>query len=132
MAGKGSPTAEQIDKYLAATPEQQAKLDAFANAQYDQTLATPAVDWNTTHQGAQVDYRSQENQPGSASLTQSGANTGNLQPMFTSYYQPMGGSTFIGVKADGSKEFITENQARDMGFVPNPRQSGDFYDLTNT
>ncbi len=61
-----------------------------------------------------------------------GPNTGEYQPEFESYYNPHGGGTFIGVRADGSKTIITQAQAMDMGYVPPPRATGDFYDLSNT
>jgi len=61
-----------------------------------------------------------------------GPNTGGYQSEFVSYYNPHGGGTFIGVRADGSKEIISQAQAMDMGYVPPRRQVGDFYDLDNT
>ena len=48
-------------------------------------------------------------------------------PGYTGYVNPHGGSSFIGIKDDGTRDFITKEQAAMLGYVPSPLQTGDFY-----
>ena len=108
------------DQWFAEDVEQP---DPFQ--QFQTQLADP--NWDTNTQGGQFDYtdasgnNTVEEQWGNSLTTPYGPNEGGNTPKYVSYYNPHGGSTFIGVKANGDKEVIDQNTAMGMGYVPPPR-----------
>lgn len=65
-------------------------------------------------------YEDSNNLPGTSLTTPYGQST-NPESEFQSFVNPHGGGTFIGTRADGTRAFISREQAMQAGYVPRDR-----------
>ena len=106
MAGYDSP------EFKAALAQQ---------AQQDPGLFDQLARANQTGGGNAMDLM------GTSLTTPSNYNLGTNATGFTGFYNPHGGSSFIGIRDDGTKQMIDKEMAMRLGYVPSNRTTLDQY-----